>query len=135
LLDGFPRTVFQAEALDELMINMGINIDAVLNFSVPLDKLIVRLTGRRMCRACGTIYHQLYHAPQKEGICDSCGGELYQRSDDKEETVKNRLSVYEAQTAPLIDYYEVKGLLKTVNGDQPINEVMKALGSALGQEW
>ncbi|MDD2221329.1 MAG: adenylate kinase [Clostridia bacterium] len=135
LLDGFPRTVVQAEALDELLEKLGMNIDAVLNFSVPLDKLIVRLTGRRMCRGCGTIYHQLYHAPQKEGICDSCGSELYQRSDDKEETVKNRLSVYEAQTAPLIDYYEAKGLLKTINGDQPINEVMKALGAALGQEW
>jgi len=134
LLDGFPRTIAQAEALDELLAEQG-GLDAVLNISVDLDKLIVRLTGRRMCRNCGTIYHLLYNAPAKENVCDSCGGELYQRADDTEATVKNRLDVYEAQTAPLIDYYEKQGVLHTVNGDQPINAVLIALGEALGQHW
>ena len=110
-------------------------LDAVLNISVPLDKLITRLTGRRMCRKCGVIYHMLYNAPEKEGVCDACAGELYQRDDDKEETVKNRLDVYEAQTAPLIDYYEKQGKLRTVNGDQPINDVLSDLGKVLGQNW
>ena len=134
LLDGFPRTIAQAEALDELLAEMG-GLDAVLNISVPLDKLITRLTGRRMCRKCGVIYHMLYNAPEKEGVCDACAGELYQRDDDKEETVKNRLDVYEAQTAPLIDYYEKQGKLRTVNGDQPINDVLSDLGKVLGQNW
>ncbi len=134
LLDGFPRTIAQAEALDQLLAEQG-GLDAVLNISVELDKLITRLTGRRMCRNCGTIYHLLYNAPSKENVCDVCGGELYQRADDTEETVKNRLSVYEAQTAPLIEYYEKQGILHTVNGDQPINAVLVDLGAALGQDW
>ena len=135
LLDGFPRTLPQAEALDNLMEEMSSNLDAVLNISVPLDRLIDRLTGRRMCRKCGTIYHLLYNAPEVENVCDACGGELYQRDDDKEETVKSRLEVYEAQTAPLIEYYEQKGILHTINGDLPINEVTTQLGEALGQNW
>ena len=135
LLDGFPRTLPQAEALDNLMEEMSSNLDAVLNISVPLDRLIDRLTGRRMCRNCGTIYHLLYNAPEMENVCDACGGELYQRDDDKEETVKSRLEVYEAQTAPLIEYYEQKGILHTINGDLPINEVTTQLGEALGQNW
>ncbi len=135
LLDGFPRTLAQAEALDALLTEMKTSLTAVLNISVPADKLITRLTGRRMCRQCGAIYHLLYNAPQKENVCDVCGGELYQRSDDKEETVRNRLQVYETQTAPLIAYYREKGLLHDINGDQPINEVMVELGQALGQKW
>ena len=135
LLDGFPRTLPQAEALDNLMEEMSSNLDAVLNISVPLDRLIDRLTGRRMCRNCGTIYHLLYNAPEVENVCDACGGELYQRDDDKEETGKSRLEVYEAQTAPLIEYYEQKGILHTINGDLPINEVTTQLGEALGQNW
>lgn len=134
LLDGFPRTIAQAAALDELLAAGG-GLDAAINISVPLDKLIVRLTGRRMCRKCGAIYHLLYNAPEKEDVCDACGGALYQRDDDKEETVKNRLQVYEQQTAPLIAYYEEKGLLHTVNGDQPINAVLAELGAALGRNW
>ncbi len=130
LLDGFPRTIAQAEALDGLT-----KLDAVLNISVPLDHLIDRLTGRRMCRKCGNIYHLLYSPPEVENVCDACGGELYQRDDDKEATVKNRLSVYEQQTAPLIEYYEKQGILHTVNGDQPINSVMIELGKALGEDW
>ena len=135
LLDGFPRTLAQAEALDALLTEMKTSLTAVLNISVPADKLITRLTGRRMCRQCGAIYHLLYNAPQKENVCDVCGDELYQRSDDKEETVRNRLQVYETQTAPLIAYYREKGLLHDINGDQPINEVMVELGQALGQKW
>lgn len=134
LLDGFPRTIAQAEALDALLQDQG-GLDAVLDTNVELDRLIVRLTGRRMCRNCGAIYHLLYNAPQKENVCDVCGGPLYQRDDDKEETVKNRLSVYTEQTAPLIDYYKEKGILHTVNGDQPINAVLIDLGKALGQHW
>ena len=134
LLDGFPRTIAQAEALDQLLADKG-GLDAVLNISVPLEKLVERLTGRRMCRKCGAIYHMLYNAPAKEGVCDACGGELYQRDDDKLETVTNRLDVYEAQTAPLIGYYEQQGKLFTVNGDQPINAVLADLGKALGQDW
>ena len=135
LLDGFPRTLPQAEALDNLMNEMSTSLDAVLNISVPLDRLIDRLTGRRMCRNCGTIYHLLYNAPEVENVCDACGGELYQRDDDKEATVKSRLEVYEAQTAPLISYYEQKGILHTINGDLPINAVTAQLGEALGQNW
>ncbi|MBQ3286792.1 MAG: adenylate kinase [Firmicutes bacterium] len=134
LLDGFPRTIAQAEALDKLLEDKG-GLDAVLNISVPLEKLVERLTGRRMCRKCGAIYHMLYNAPAKEGVCDACGGELYQRDDDKLETVTNRLDVYEAQTAPLIGFYEQQGKLFTVNGDQPINAVLADLGKALGQDW
>lgn len=134
LLDGFPRTIAQAQALDELLKDQG-GLDAVLDIHVELDRLIVRLTGRRMCRNCGAIYHLLYNAPQQENVCDACGGPLYQRDDDTEETVKNRLSVYEEQTAPLIEYYQQKGVLHTVNGDQPINAVLVDLGKALGQHW
>ena len=134
LLDGFPRTIAQAQALDELLKDQG-GLDAVLDIHVELDRLIVRLTGRRMCRNCGAIYHLLYNAPQQENVCDACGGSLYQRDDDTEETVKNRLSVYEEQTAPLIEYYQQKGVLHTVNGDQPINAVLVDLGKALGQHW
>lgn len=134
LLDGFPRTIAQAEALDKLLEDKG-GLDAVLNISVPLEKLVERLTGRRMCRKCGAIYHMLYNAPAKEGVCDACGGELYQRDDDKLETVTNRLSVYEAQTAPLIGFYEKQGKLFTVNGDQQVNAVTADLGKALGQNW
>lgn len=135
LLDGFPRTLTQAEELDDMLTDLGLPLTAVLNIEVESEKLIVRLTGRRMCRACGNIYHLLYNAPQSEGICDSCGGELYQRGDDQEETVKNRLTVYERQTAPLIDYYKEKGLLHHIDGDQPMNEVLLSLGQALGQKW
>jgi len=135
LLDGFPRTIEQAEALDALLIQLCLPLTAVLNIEVPPKQLIVRLTGRRMCRKCGAIYHQLYNAPQSEGVCDICDGQLYQRSDDSEKTVRLRLSVYEEQTAPLIEYYTAKGLLSPIDGDLPMNEVLLALGRALGQKW
>ncbi len=135
LLDGFPRTIAQADALEALLQEVGKGIDAVLNIQVPLENLITRLTGRRMCRNCGNIYHLLYNPPSAEGVCDHCGGGLYQRSDDQEAAVVKRLQVYEEQTAPLITYYREKGLLHDIDGDQPIKDVMVQLGKVLGQNW
>ena len=125
LLDGFPRTLPQAEALDNLMEEMSSNLDAVLNISVPLDRLIDRLTGRRMCRNCGTIYHLLYNAPEVENVCDACGGELYQRDDDKEETVKSRLEVYE--DAEIIHWKFSHGQEEHGNGKTCMMTVRKIL--------
>lgn len=125
LLDGFPRTLPQADALSNTLASMGIKLDGVINIEVPRERLMARLTGRRVCKACGASFHVLFNAPQKNGACDSCGGELYQRSDDNEETVSNRLDVYEAQTQPLIDYYQKQGVLLNINGDQDINLVLK----------
>jgi adenylate kinase len=135
LLDGFPRTVPQAEALEGILKELGMELDAVLNVAVPDEKLVARLTGRRICRQCGASYHVLYNAPKQEGICDACQGELYQRSDDSEETATNRLSVYHQNTAPLIDFYAKRGLLKEIDGDRPIPEVLVAIGQALGRDW
>ena len=125
LLDGFPRNVVQAEALDETLKAIGSNLDAVINIVVPREKLIQRLTGRRICRNCGASYHVIFKKPKVEGICDICGGEIYQRSDDNETAANNRLYVYEANTQPLIDYYGKRGLLRNINGDQEINKVME----------
>ena len=135
LLDGFPRTIDQAKALDVLLTELNLPLTAVLNIEAPPEQLIVRLTGRRMCRSCGSIYHLLYNAPQNEGACDQCGNQLYQRNDDSETTVRHRLAVYEEQTKPLIEYYETKGLLRPIDGNLPMNEVLLALGQALGQSW
>ncbi|MCL1974793.1 MAG: adenylate kinase [Firmicutes bacterium] len=135
LLDGFPRTLQQAKALDVLLKELELQLTKTLNIEAPPDLLIVRLTGRRMCSKCGAIYHLLYNAPQNEGFCDVCGGSLYQRSDDSEETVRRRLDVYKEQTEPLIEYYFAQGLLARVNGALPMNEVLLALGQALGQKW
>lgn len=131
LLDGFPRTLAQAEALDETLRSMGIQLDGVINITVPRDKLMARLTGRRVCKSCGATYHILFNPPQEEGKCNACGGELYQRSDDNEEAVANRLDVYEAQTRPLIDYYTKKGLLININGDQEIKKVFADIIASL----
>ncbi|MQL53822.1 adenylate kinase [Desulfofundulus thermobenzoicus] len=131
LLDGFPRTLAQAEALDDTLKTMDIALDAVINIAVPRDKLMARLTGRRVCRNCGASYHILFNPPEVEGKCNSCGGELYQRSDDNEEAVANRLDVYEAQTQPLIEYYQGKGLLKNINGDQEIKKVLEDILASL----
>lgn len=133
LLDGFPRTVAQAEALDETLKSMGIKLDGVINIAVPREKLMDRLTGRRICRSCGASYHILFNKPQVEGKCNSCGGELYQRSDDNEVAVGNRLDVYEAQTQPLIDYYSKQGLLKNINGDQEIKKVLADVLASIGK--
>lgn len=134
LLDGFPRTVAQAEALDAtLKDDMGIKLDAVLNIAVPREKLLDRLTGRRVCRSCGATFHVLFNKPREEGKCDKCGGELYQRSDDTEVTVNQRLDVYEAQTQPLIKHYGKQGLLKEVNGDQEIAKVTRDVLASLNR--
>lgn len=135
LLDGFPRTVPQAEALDELLAESQKPLSVVLNIEMPVEQLIIRLSGRRVCKSCSAIYHLLYNAPQDEGICDSCGGTLYQRTDDQEQTVTRRLEVYEERTAPLVDFYSAKGLLKSVNGDQPMQDVLIEIGQALGHNW
>ncbi|MDF9408069.1 MAG: Adenylate kinase [Pelotomaculum sp. PtaB.Bin013] len=123
LLDGFPRTVAQAEALDETFKELGIKADGVINIDVPRERLMDRLTGRRICRSCGASYHVIFNKPEEEGKC-KCGGELYQRSDDNEVAVGNRLDIYEAQTQPLIDYYAKQGILKNINGDQDIKNVL-----------
>ncbi|NYE58108.1 adenylate kinase [Carboxydothermus ferrireducens] len=131
LLDGFPRTIPQAEALDKKLSEMGITLDGVINIEVPREELIERLTGRRVCRQCGATYHVKFNPPKVEGVCDACGGELYQRSDDSLETVSNRLDVYEAQTAPLKDYYAKTGLLKNIDGTKSIEEVFVSIKNAL----
>ncbi len=131
LLDGFPRTVPQAEALDQTLAGLGIKLNAVININVPRERIVARLTGRRVCRSCGATYHVLFNKPKDEGKCDKCGGELYQRSDDTEKTVNNRLDVYEAQTQPLIDYYNRQGIVLNVNGDQEISGVLADIMSAL----
>lgn len=123
LLDGFPRTAVQAEALRQLLNDLGIKLDAVINIRVDRDNLIRRLSGRLVCRQCGITYHTEFSPPDKEGVCDRCQGEVYQRSDDLGATVEKRLSVYEEQTAPLIDYYEKAGILKHIDGEKEVEEV------------
>ena len=125
LLDGFPRTIPQAEALDVAMKNLNIKVDGVINIAVPRENLMARLTGRRICSVCGASYHVMFNKPEVEGKCDKCGGELYQRSDDNEVAVGNRLDIYEAETQPLIDYYNKQGLMNNINGDQDIGLVLK----------
>jgi len=131
LLDGFPRTISQAEALDEIVAAMGKQIDHVINLSVDRDKLLARLTGRRICRSCGATYHILFNPPKQEGVCDKCGGELYQRSDDTEEKVGTRLDEYITKTAPLLEYYANKGLLRQVDGEQDIAQVSAEISAIL----
>ncbi|MFZ5633306.1 MAG: adenylate kinase [Bacillota bacterium] len=131
LLDGFPRTVEQARALDATLTSLGIKLDGVVNIVVPLDKLMARLTGRRVCKGCGASYHVLFNPPQTEGKCNACGGELYQRTDDNEESVGTRLKAYEEKTQPLIDYYREKGILLNINGDQEIKKVLADILKAL----
>jgi adenylate kinase len=134
LLDGFPRTIAQAASLDETLKNMGILLDGVINVEVAREKLMDRLTGRRVCKGCGASYHVIFNPPAEAGKCNSCGAELYQRDDDNETTVGNRLDVYEAQTQPLIDYYKAQGSLKNINGDQEISQVLKEILKSLGRE-
>lgn len=123
LLDGFPRTVAQAEALEETLKLMNRKLDFVLNIHVDQQLLIDRLTGRRICKECGATYHLIFNPPAEEGICSKCGGELYQRADDNEETVANRLEVNIKQTQPLLDFYNNLGYVKTIEGDQEISKV------------
>jgi adenylate kinase len=133
VLDGFPRTVPQAEALDELLRGREIDIDRVVYFDVSRDELIRRLSGRRTCRQCGTGYHVVSAPPRMPGRCDRCGGELYQRDDDAESTVARRLDVYATQTAPLLDYYRRRGLIAEIKGEGPVDEVAARLRRAAGQ--
>ncbi|MFE8703850.1 adenylate kinase [Cytobacillus sp. FJAT-54145] len=132
LLDGFPRTVPQAEALENILTELNKKIDYVLNVDVDQDILMDRLTGRRICKDCGATYHLVFNPPAKEGVCDRCGGELYQRADDNESTVKNRLEVNMQQSKPLLDFYETKGYLRNVDGQQDINKVFADIDSLLG---
>ncbi|WP_425805380.1 adenylate kinase [Desulfitobacterium sp. Sab5] len=131
LLDGFPRTIAQADALDKILVDLHMKLDGVINIEVDEVKLLERLTGRRICRQCGATYHMVFNPPSNSGSCDKCGGELYQRSDDTLETAKNRLDVYNSQTQPLIDYYQGKGVLKEINGDQEISKVLEDILAAL----
>jgi adenylate kinase len=127
MLDGFPRTVPQAEALDEMLTKLGAQIDHVVSIEVANEELVKRLTGRRTCRECGAGYHVMFDPPKVEGVCDKCGGELYQRDDDNVETVTSRLNVYEAQTLPLIDYYKVKGKIRPIDGVGDIKEIFERI--------
>jgi adenylate kinase len=127
VLDGFPRTVNQARALDEKLGREGRQIAKVINLSVPEDILLARLSGRWLCKSCHTSYHTLFSPPAQAGVCDRCGGQLYQRIDDKEETARHRLGVYFDETAPVLDYYRRAGLLSEVRGDRPVAEVTEAL--------
>lgn len=123
ILDGFPRTKEQAAALDDILKDLKIELDAAVNISVPDADLVSRVTGRRICKACGATFHVTFNPPKKENVCDKCGGSLYQRDDDKETTVKKRLEAYHSQTAPLIAYYKAAGVYKEIDGTQPIDKV------------
>ena len=131
ILDGFPRTVEQADALTKILSELGLKLTAVLNIHVPTEDLVERAVGRRICRNCGATYHVKFNPP-KGTVCDECGGELYQRADDNAETMAKRLSVYEASTKPLIDYYKAAGVYKEVDGRQPIEKVTSDVFTALG---
>ncbi|MBQ9899564.1 MAG: adenylate kinase [Acholeplasmatales bacterium] len=132
LLDGFPRTIAQAEALDAFLKENGIKLDAVLDVNVPAEILVRRMVGRRVCKTCGATFHVEFNPSKVEGVCDNCGSPLIQRADDTEATAKNRLSVYDNQTAPLLDFYKKQNILKTVNGDQPLDKVFDDIKSVLG---
>ena len=135
LLDGFPRNVSQAEALDELLETEDMKLDAVLDLEVPEDEVVKRIAGRRVCRNDSAhVFHVTYTPPKKEGVCDVCGGELYQRDDDSEETVRKRLEVYHTQTEPIIDYYKSQGLVATIAATGPVDEVTRRALEALKRD-
>ncbi|MFO7152555.1 MAG: adenylate kinase [Bacillota bacterium] len=131
ILDGFPRTIPQAESLDKILEEMGVKLDAVINIVVPRDELIQRFTGRRVCPNCGATYHVKHNPPKQEGICDKCGGQLIVRADDDIKTVEKRIDVYERETKPLIDYYKDKELLVNIDGNRPIEEVFEEIKGLL----
>jgi len=131
ILDGFPRTIYQAERLDEILKELNVELDCALNIYVPDEEIIKRMSGRRVCSKCGMSYHIVYNQPKVENICDSCNGELIQRDDDKEETVIQRLNTYHKQTEPLIEYYEKKGKLLTVHGQEGVDDTTKEVLNAL----
>lgn len=132
ILDGFPRNTAQAEELDRMLEPLGMQLDLALSVDVPFDDLMKRLTGRRTCSGCGQMYNKYYSPPKQEGVCDKCGADLYQRDDDQEDTIRKRLEVYEEQTAPLIDYYRQKGILKSVSGTGNIDEIFDKVCSMIG---
>ena len=132
ILDGFPRTIPQAESLDEALGQMGESLDYAINVDVPDEHIVNRMSGRRACVGCGATYHMVYAPTKKEGVCDVCGAELILRDDDKPETVQKRLSVYHEQTQPLIDYYKGKGILKDVDGTKDMDVVFQAITDILG---
>ncbi|MBU8640346.1 MULTISPECIES: adenylate kinase [Bacillus] len=132
LLDGFPRTVAQAEALEGILKDLGRTIDYVINIKVDKDALMERLTGRRICKNCGATYHLVFNPPAKENVCDKCGGELYQRADDNAETVSTRLEVNLKQTEPLLNFYSEKGYLANIDGAKHINDVYADIKDLLG---
>ncbi len=135
LLDGFPRNLAQAEALDEILKSDGLKLDAVLDLEVPEDEVVKRIAGRRMCRKDSShIFHVIYNPPAAEGVCDTCGGELYQREDDSEDPVRKRLEVYHSETEPIIDYYKAQGLVVTISALGKVAEVTQRAMAALERE-
>ena len=132
VLDGFPRTIPQADVLDKELTKLGDKVDYAINVDVPDENIVRRMSGRRACLKCGATYHIEHIPPKQEGICDVCGSELVQRDDDKPETVQNRLSVYHEQTQPLIDYYNAKGILKSVDGTKDMQDVFSEITGILG---
>ena len=123
LLDGYPRNVDQAKFLDGVLANRNIPLQAVLEFQLDNSEIVKRLSGRRVCKSCGAIFHVIFEKPKSEGVCDKCGGELYQRDDDKEAVIQNRLDVYDAQTAPIINYYKSSNLLKTISAAGEVSAI------------
>lgn len=133
LLDGFPRTIFQAEKLDEFLAQRGEKIDKVINIDVEKDALVKRITGRRVCKSCGASYHVVNIPPKKDGVCDLCNGKLIQRADDTEETVLNRIDVYNKQTKPLVDYYDKAGVIINIDGNKDLDDVLADIVKGLGK--
>ena len=133
ILDGFPRTLSQAECLDQICSELNIKLDYVIDIEVSTEDIIERLSGRRVCKSCGASYHITLNKPTVEGVCDICGGELYTRKDDNKESVAVRIYTYQDQTTPLINYYKNKGILLEINGQQDINDVFKEIVSKLGE--
>ena len=133
ILDGFPRTLPQAECLDQICSELNIKLDYVIDIEVSTEDIIERLSGRRVCKSCGASYHITLNKPTVEGVCDICGGELYTRKDDNKESVAVRIYTYQDQTTPLINYYKNKGILLEINGQQDINDVFKEIVSKLGE--
>ena len=131
LLDGFPRNIFQAEKLDEVLKQRNLKLDCVINVSVEDSVLIERAVGRRLCKECGATYHIKFNTTKVEGICDECGGSLYQRDDDKEETIKNRIDVYNKSTKPLIDYYTKQNIIANIDGQKDIDVVFADIVKAV----
>lgn len=132
ILDGFPRTIPQAEVLDKALTELGDAVDFAVNVDVPDENIVKRMSGRRACLSCGATYHMEHIPPKQDGVCDKCGNELVLRDDDKPETVLNRLKVYHDQTQPLIQFYEKKGVLRTVDGTKPMQEVFDSIVEILG---